>query len=464
MSKAPPRELPESILRRGKDKGRRFPTLAGDRVNVWVVVLKYKVSPTTVYARAEKAGLMPVEMPYPVGEGWNDPNKQRTTKTWLESEIDPLFCLPLEYGAPDDPYYHKAEIHRRLGISPQTLTMLGERGRVKTIEVNDRQGGPRKAGGKKIVYRLKDCEDYMRPTGRRFSGIVFQGVYEIENGERKQRAFNLRKAADLYDIPLTTLITYTDKSKTVCHYLPEGYLPSFHRIPPAPWGGQAETVVLEEDMERLRAAMQGAQRRPSQMVPADGLHTAREIAEHHGLTAPWDYARLGVLLRRLFESGQLARTKTRRFSKRRGQCYRPWGYDLDALNRLLGSRKLRDIVAEITPAWATGDNVVLNNGQLGFPEERAGADSRRHPAEPTADNAISGHDGSTSNAETTAPWDSFISGKEACRLTAFSPSQVSKLCKPNGPIRYERRGRRLRVHAGDLARYLSERDEAAEDE
>jgi hypothetical protein len=52
----------------------------------------------------------------------------------------------------------------------------------------------------------------------------------------------------------------------------------------------------------------------------------------------------------------------------------------------------------------------------------------------------------------------YISGKEACMLTGLAPSALSKLCRPGGPIRYCRRGRRLRVHAADLARYIAARE------
>jgi hypothetical protein len=61
------------------------------------------------------------------------------------------------------------------------------------------------------------------------------------------------------------------------------------------------------------------------------------------------------------------------------------------------------------------------------------------------------------------PWaDQAISGKVACQMTGFTPSQLSKLCRPGGPVRYERRGRRLKVHAADLARYIEVRETANE--
>lgn len=53
--------------------------------------------------------------------------------------------------------------------------------------------------------------------------------------------------------------------------------------------------------------------------------------------------------------------------------------------------------------------------------------------------------------------DEFISGQEACALTGLTAPQLSKLCVEGGPVRFRRpSGRRLLVHAGDLARYLHE--------
>jgi hypothetical protein len=52
----------------------------------------------------------------------------------------------------------------------------------------------------------------------------------------------------------------------------------------------------------------------------------------------------------------------------------------------------------------------------------------------------------------------YITGKQACLLTGMSPTEITRICQPGGPVRYERQGRRLKLHARDLADYLEQRD------
>jgi hypothetical protein len=361
MSKPPLKPLPDSIQARAKDKARRFPSPAGDRVNVWEVVLRHRVSPTTVYQRTANAGLQAVEMSYPVGPGRDGGSKARKTATWLESDIEALFAPG--YGTPADPYGTKAEVYRLYGIAPGTLKRLAREGLVGTIRVRNKDRG--RGGRTKVAYNLADCKRYERPPGRRFCGMRFDGIHEAEKDGRKTKAYNLRAAADRSGIPLTTLAAWANRGKKVCPYLPEGYLPTAWRVPPPPYGGPAERTVLEADLARLQRALQAARWQPSHLNPEDGLRTAKEMAAHYGLTKRWEYAKLGVLLAKLSGSGQLARKRTRRFHKG-GRCYRPYGYDRDAFDRLLAGRELRDILAELVPFFATGGGVVRDRGCLTF--------------------------------------------------------------------------------------------------
>jgi hypothetical protein len=56
----------------------------------------------------------------------------------------------------------------------------------------------------------------------------------------------------------------------------------------------------------------------------------------------------------------------------------------------------------------------------------------------------------------------YITGKQACRMTGMTPTEVTRLCREGGPVRFKRHGRRLKVNAVDLARYLDERDGVGE--
>jgi len=57
--------------------------------------------------------------------------------------------------------------------------------------------------------------------------------------------------------------------------------------------------------------------------------------------------------------------------------------------------------------------------------------------------------------------ESFITATEAKAFTGMSLSALSKLCREGGPVRFRRpAGRRLEIHAADLARYLTEREAA----
>jgi hypothetical protein len=208
--------------------------------------------------------------------------------------------------------------------------------------------------------------------------MAFGGIHKFEKDGQQKIAFNLLNASKDYSIPLTTLTGYAKNKHdeagnriVTCDFLPEGYLPTVKRKPPVPFGGREETTVLKEDMDRLQAAMQAAAYQPSLLNPSDGLKTAKEIAAHYGLTATWDYAKLGVLLRRLRDSGQFAQSKTRRFSKKRRRCWRPFGYSLEVFDYLLGGRDLNAILDELTPDWAHGDNVVLRQGYLAIGQGNA---------------------------------------------------------------------------------------------
>lgn len=54
----------------------------------------------------------------------------------------------------------------------------------------------------------------------------------------------------------------------------------------------------------------------------------------------------------------------------------------------------------------------------------------------------------------------YITGKEAARLTALSPSTLSRLCKEGGPIRFRRpQPQRLEIHVGDLIKYMRDHEE-----
>lgn len=58
------------------------------------------------------------------------------------------------------------------------------------------------------------------------------------------------------------------------------------------------------------------------------------------------------------------------------------------------------------------------------------------------------------------PWnesaEAFITGKEAIAIAdgKIAPTKLSKTCRPDGPIRYMRKGQRLRVHVGDFREWL----------
>jgi hypothetical protein len=54
--------------------------------------------------------------------------------------------------------------------------------------------------------------------------------------------------------------------------------------------------------------------------------------------------------------------------------------------------------------------------------------------------------------------ESFISAKEGFAMTGIYIQNLSRLCRPGGPIRYRRpAGNRLEIHAGDLAAYAARR-------
>src|SRR5262245_1607920 len=114
MSNASQRKLSQSILDRARGKVRRFPSpQGGDRVNVWAIVLKYKVWPLTVYNKLD--GLKTEDKEYTVGAAWNG-GGTRTTRTWLESEVNERFADPMPSG-----YGSAAEAIRKTGIAYQTL-------------------------------------------------------------------------------------------------------------------------------------------------------------------------------------------------------------------------------------------------------------------------------------------------------------------------------------------------------
>jgi hypothetical protein len=51
----------------------------------------------------------------------------------------------------------------------------------------------------------------------------------------------------------------------------------------------------------------------------------------------------------------------------------------------------------------------------------------------------------------------YITATDAARLTGKSYPSLSQLCRPAGPVRYWRpSGRRLMIHAADLARWMKE--------
>jgi len=69
-----------------------------------------------------------------------------------------------------------------------------------------------------------------------------------------------------------------------------------------------------------------------------------------------------------------------------------------------------------------------------------------------------GHDTlKSANPNSESNSNDLITGKEACALSGILPSALSKICRPGGPIYYERKGRRLKVSAKSLAEYVSER-------
>ncbi len=61
-------------------------------------------------------------------------------------------------------------------------------------------------------------------------------------------------------------------------------------------------------------------------------------------------------------------------------------------------------------------------------------------------------------AEAMADEAHLVPAKQAATVTGILLSHLSKICRPGGPLRYERRGNRLLVNLADLAKYLLARD------
>jgi hypothetical protein len=50
--------------------------------------------------------------------------------------------------------------------------------------------------------------------------------------------------------------------------------------------------------------------------------------------------------------------------------------------------------------------------------------------------------------------DVYITGKQAVGFTGLSWTDLTRICQPGGDVRFRRKGRRLKVHLGDFARWL----------
>jgi hypothetical protein len=58
--------------------------------------------------------------------------------------------------------------------------------------------------------------------------------------------------------------------------------------------------------------------------------------------------------------------------------------------------------------------------------------------------------------------DGYVPAKLVAAMTAWSLSQLSKLCRKGGPVRFRRPGgNRLEIHAADMARHINQREERA---
>jgi hypothetical protein len=211
----------------------------------------------------------------------------------------------------------------------------------------------------------------------------------------------MRKAAAFSGIPLTTLTVWTHKKSKRCIYMEEGYLPTTPRVPPPPFGGSAEKTVFLEDLNQLVEGMRRAKCQPSVLTPNDGLMTVEEIAHHFELCDHWEKSQLGVLLCRLDESCQIHRQKTCRYSKKRKQNYRPYGYQLTEFAPLLGNRSIRDILREMVPKFGIYP-IVLQQGRLRFHHEPH-QENEENTTEPSTLQASASQTAPSANQKTQPP-------------------------------------------------------------
>jgi hypothetical protein len=248
-------------------------------------------------------------------------------------------------------FYTPAALLKR-GIDEYRRDLLLRAGRLESESFPQRHGRPTRPelDGRVIAYRFVGPND-----DGALPPVRFNGVYTRDDGRKARNV----KAASAWMLLKGCPCSRSDLRRYLregrCDYLAEGRLPS---LPMKRHDRNLiEPTILEEDLKRLRQAMFKAQQAGRAAGREDGLVTAQDLEKLFQLRGRGPRQRLGVLLYRLAETGQLKRSKTKRFSKKKRQWYKPWGYRLEDFQRLLAGRTLTDVLEELAP-WLDRSNVA----------------------------------------------------------------------------------------------------------
>jgi transcriptional regulator with XRE-family HTH domain len=268
----------------------------------------------------------------------------------------------------------------------------------------------------------------------------FDGVFR--DGSGRVVGYNVKSAANQIDISAGRLNDYIKKLPQPFRQLfPTERLPSEPMLVPGT-KSRFETAINPQNLETLRLAiakMKHSGRR------AGTLKTSEEICNQHGISNTGDRIKVRRLLTVLADNSQLnAELLPRKNSI--GRRVFAWRFDATQLAQMLADRSLVDVAKEFA---SHGSSEALPSLERGQPTYSPGSIQEGNGRE-----AAPSDDG-------TKPSGEYITANAAHALTGLSLSSLSKLCKEGGPVRFERPApHRLRIHAGDLARYVMERNEA----
>jgi hypothetical protein len=269
---------------------------------------------------------------------------------WFREELVLLFKERQEerkqgiYRKGDQVCYTAAALIRK-GIDHYRRQKLLQEGRLEPVTFPRRHASPKANPDLKseiVAYRFTQPGDDGTVAPR-----SFDGTYTRADGRPARNV----KAASMWLSLRSCKCHRNDLRRYLrpggCDYLPGGQLPS--ELMQRPDRNRMEPTILDDDLERLRQAMLTALKSGQSAGREDGLSTAKDLERHFQLRGRNMKQKLGALLFRLADTDQIERWKTKRISNKKRQWYKPWGYRLDDLLRLLDGRDLRQLLNDLTP-------------------------------------------------------------------------------------------------------------------